>query len=217
MTLPDGVTSVGDLRFTLTTDFYDYVFERKNGAPAENNNSASITRPATLAAYADLQVENLSVTPSAPESGQPITIAWQDVNRGTNATETQFLRSHPGGEHHDQGRRCSTSGSSTAVRQSAWINPRRARSTCACPTARRSVGTLQITISSDNSHEVYEYVVGRDAEANNDASITRASTLASYADLRVQNLRRHAGYAGLGQLIHIAWQDAEPGHPSDGE
>jgi hypothetical protein len=54
--LPDGPVSVGQLSFTVVTDYYGQVFESNASTTGENNNSTSITLTSTIASYPDLQV-----------------------------------------------------------------------------------------------------------------------------------------------------------------
>src|SRR5262249_53263213 len=73
---PDGDAAVGHIQVTVTADYSNNVFEYNSGAhaTAEANNSAGATTTATLAAYADLQVANLSLNPANPQSGGTITV-----------------------------------------------------------------------------------------------------------------------------------------------
>ena len=91
VTLPNGPSAVGELRFTVTGDIYNYVFERTTaGASGESNNASSVTRTSILASYADLRVDSVVATPGNPETGSNLHISWTDANHGTNATEANF-------------------------------------------------------------------------------------------------------------------------------
>ena len=85
--LPDGVSGVGNLKITVTTDSNDGIFEYDNNtipgghAVAEANNSTSITAVSTLAPYADLQVTGVS-GPVTGFNSQPVLVTWTDLNNG---------------------------------------------------------------------------------------------------------------------------------------
>src|SRR5262249_25315693 len=62
--LPAGASGAGDIRVTVTTDYYDEIGEDNADGTAEANNDASVTVTSALAPYPDLQVRNLTVNPS---------------------------------------------------------------------------------------------------------------------------------------------------------
>src|SRR5262249_25410023 len=77
--LPDGPTGAGTLELTVTVDYYNRVFELNAGGTGESNNtSAPVTTTSALAPYPDLTVSGLSVTPASPQSGDLLSIAWND-------------------------------------------------------------------------------------------------------------------------------------------
>ena len=216
LTLPDGPTAVGDLRFTVTSDIYNYVFERTAaGITGEGNNASSVILNSTLASYADLRVENLAVTPSTPETGSTIHITWSDANHGTNATEANF---------HDRVRVVNTSTGTTLLDQ--WLQYSGAAIGAGSsldrsydfriPDGPGGVGVLQVSIYSDINGNVYEYLVGTSAEANNDASTTVTSTLAMYADLEVSNLAISPATLHSGDAVTITWNDLNNGNLASG-
>src|SRR5262249_15013281 len=85
--LPDGATSVGTIRFVVVTNVFQNVPEyNTQGSPVYGNNTATYTETSTLAAYADLEVTGLSVTPATGlQSGNTVTVNWNDVNIGNKA------------------------------------------------------------------------------------------------------------------------------------
>src|SRR5262249_21951432 len=91
-TLPDRAARVGALQISLTTDAGQSVREYdSSGSPAYGNNTGSTSFASTLANYADLTVLNLSVqSPVAPQSGNQVTVAWDDENAGNDAVSTSF-------------------------------------------------------------------------------------------------------------------------------
>jgi hypothetical protein len=89
--LPAGDAGAGDLRFTVTADYYNHISEYNTAGPAsastaETNNSTNLTVTAALAPYADLAVSG--VTAPALTIGDPaqVTISWNVVNVGSAAT-----------------------------------------------------------------------------------------------------------------------------------
>ncbi len=91
--MADGASGVGNMRITVTTDYYQTVKEYDaSGNPAYGNNSASTTFTSTLANYADLVVKSgsLGVTPASPQSGNQVTVTWNDQNIGDAAVNASF-------------------------------------------------------------------------------------------------------------------------------
>ncbi len=88
--LPDGPPGVGQLVVTVTTDYYNQIYEYNSSGTAESNNTSSVTTTSTIAPYPDLQVTSLATTPSSPESGQTVTVTWNDANTGNAAVSGSF-------------------------------------------------------------------------------------------------------------------------------
>src|SRR5262249_53541292 len=85
-TLPDGAAGVGEVEITLRTDADTQLFEHNAGGTAETNNTATITRTSTLAAYPNLAVSG--VTAPALVVGDPatVTVGWTVTNVGSRVT-----------------------------------------------------------------------------------------------------------------------------------
>ncbi len=87
--LPPGLSGVGNLQITVTTDSSNQIFEYNYGTipgghtVAEENNSTSIDAESTLAPYPDLQVTDVS-GPTTGFNSQAALVTWTDVNDGTN-------------------------------------------------------------------------------------------------------------------------------------
>ena len=89
--LPNGGAAQGQLQVTVTTDYYNQVFEYNAAGTAQSNNSASVTVTSSLAAYPDLQVTGLTATPaSGLQSGQTLTVDWSDANTGNGPVDGSF-------------------------------------------------------------------------------------------------------------------------------
>jgi hypothetical protein len=79
--LPDGTNGVGDLTFTVIADTYNQLAEFNFSGTAESNNTASLSRTSTLAAYPDLAVHRFDVSPASFESGRQLTANWPRLRR----------------------------------------------------------------------------------------------------------------------------------------
>src|SRR5205823_7905473 len=72
--LPDTTRGVGQIQFTVTTNSTRVI--RESDA-TYSNNSATVTRPSTLAPYPDLVVASLRVDPATDLlSGQNLVVRW---------------------------------------------------------------------------------------------------------------------------------------------
>ena len=91
-TLPDGATGAGNFLVTVTTNNGQTVKEYDNlGNTACGNNASSANFTATVANYADLKPVNIAVqSPASPQSGNQVTIGWDDKNVGTEAVSGAF-------------------------------------------------------------------------------------------------------------------------------
>jgi len=82
--LPDGAPGAGQIQFTVTVNSTDSFFEYNPAGTALTNKKASLAATSTIAAYPDLQVVNLSLTPaSGLYSGAAVVLNWQDATRVT--------------------------------------------------------------------------------------------------------------------------------------
>ena len=88
--LPDGPAGVGNLQISVTTDYYETVHEYYPGGSGYTNNTTTITAASTLAPYPDLQVTNLATSPTSLESGETVTIDWDDANTGNGTVTGSF-------------------------------------------------------------------------------------------------------------------------------
>ncbi len=204
--LPDGPAGTGNLQVTVTCDAFNAVFEYAGGTDAETNNIASLTAPATLRAYPDLQVNNLSVAPAGLQSGFNVTIRWEDTNSGTAPVIGSF---------HDRVTVRNTTTSQTLVDTAVYydVNSLGAitngqaqlrQYSFRLPDGVAGTGDLLFTIRADANNAVFEYSSSTDAETNNLAALTRVSALSAYPDLAVTNIVGPA--SGLpGQQVQVSW------------
>ena len=78
------------MAITVTTDVYGYQYEYNAVGTAESNNAAGANATVTIAPYADLQVQNLAVSPGSLLTGQTMHITWDNANTGNLATNTNW-------------------------------------------------------------------------------------------------------------------------------
>jgi Haemolysin-type calcium binding protein related domain/RTX calcium-binding nonapeptide repeat (4 copies) len=84
--LPTGPEAIGNLRITVTTD----ADSTTNTGDVPLTKSGYADTVVSLAAYADLKAEDVAI-PSAPfVPGQPVSISWNSVNRGTKTISEQW-------------------------------------------------------------------------------------------------------------------------------
>ena len=79
--LPYSSNGAGGLVFTVTVDYFNNIFEYNPSGTAENNNTASITRPSTLTPLPDLVITSLTSTNTALTS-QIISARLRLTNQG---------------------------------------------------------------------------------------------------------------------------------------
>ncbi len=72
---------MGNLQISVTTDYYNNIAEYYPGNVGETNNTTTITAVSTLEAYPDLQVSDLTVATTNPQSGQPVTVTGRREHR----------------------------------------------------------------------------------------------------------------------------------------
>ena len=83
--LPDGTLGSGDLVVRVTADYYNEVFEYREGVSAELNNEAEITVNSTLAAYPDLQVTDVQTVGTSFQPADTLEVSWVLKNTGATA------------------------------------------------------------------------------------------------------------------------------------
>src|SRR5262249_21391334 len=83
-TLPAGSAGAGQIKVTVTTDYFDNVFEYSTShAAAEANNTTSTTVTANVAPQPDLVVTSVTPTATAATFGSSLGVSWQVLNAGT--------------------------------------------------------------------------------------------------------------------------------------
>ena len=218
-TMPDGAAGAGNFRVTVTTDYYETIPEYdSHGNPAYGNNSASTTFTSTLASYPDLIVApgSLSVSPSNPQSGNQVTVGWNDQDIGAAAVNAAFsdyvlvqrVNADNSLTYIASG---TVSGNSTLAVNAT--SPETFQFTL--PDGAAGTGKFQITVTTDYYQSVKEYDSnGNPAYGNNTASTTATATLANYADLTVQggSLKvLQPSNIQSGNQVTVGWNDQDIG------
>ncbi len=212
--LPEGNRGVGQFSVSVIADASNNLFEFNANGTAESNNTGSFSFSSTLAAYADLQVKDLTVTPSnGVSSGALMNIAWSDWNNGqlpvsavwndsitiTNTTTGEVLGVI---NRTDNGENGPLSAGQSRARSIQYR----------LPDGLRGTGSIKVDVVADSANHVGEFNASGTGESNNSASTTFVSALGNYADLQVNNLTV-TGPATLqsGHTISITWEDRNTG------
>jgi len=186
--LPDGMSSVGTIQFTVTTDVLNQIFEYNSAGTAESNNTAMISAVSGLAPAADLQVANLSLTPTTGlQSGSDVVLSWDDVNKGDAATGGSWVDS------------VSVTNQNTGATIFAATVPYDASATgngplgpgdsvaqqdaFQIPEGNAGAGPLQFTVVVDSTRSIADYTSTGAVDPLGTAAITLTSALAPYPDL----------------------------------
>ena len=80
-TLPNGTRGAGSLDIQVISDYHNTIVETNGTGDAETNNTAQISRNATLAAYPDMAVGGISSLTQA-QVGQRVNVDWTATNLG---------------------------------------------------------------------------------------------------------------------------------------
>ena len=95
-TLPPGNAGTGDIKVTVTADYYQQVFEYNTAGAggantAESNNTANVTTTAAPAPYPNLVASDVTAPASTVGDPAEVTITWKVTNSGTGATTVAQL------------------------------------------------------------------------------------------------------------------------------
>jgi hypothetical protein len=137
-----------------------------------------------VANYADLQVQNIAVLPASPQSGNALTITWDDANTGNQASgpyrDFIVVRNNKTDQQ-------LVSVPLDVLSVGAGGSHQRSYS-FTLPDGNAGAGELAITITADSSNSVFEFNPAGTGETNNTTTASVTSTLAHYADLVVTAL-----------------------------
>ncbi len=157
----------------------------------------------------DLIVTGLAITPpTGLQSGQGVTVSWNTINNGTAPAPSSFT---------ERVTVRNTGTSQTIVNRTllyddaalGTINGGQSRArqlALTLPEGPASVGNLEVTVTTDTLNNIFEQNSGGTGEANNAASITTTTTLATYPDLQVASLGVTPVSAWLtGSVVTVSW------------
>ncbi len=214
--LPDGASGVGNFKVTVVTDYYQSVPEYDiSGNPAYGNNTATTSFASTLAPYADLKVQSGSLvvqSPSNVQSGNQVTIGWNDQNIGNAAVSTGYTDYVLVQRVNADNSLTYIASGTVAGNSGLGVNATSPETfSFTLPDGRAGTGDIRISVTADYYQSVKEYdASGNPAYGNNSASLDVTSTLAPYPDLVVQSFSIPANGAP-NQSLTLTWTDANQG------
>jgi YD repeat-containing protein len=212
-TLPPGPDGAGQIKVTVTTDAYSHIFENNAAGTAENNNTAVAAALSSLPPYPDLQVLNLALTPATGlQSGDALTVAWDDVNSGTAEVASPFY-DRVIVENLTTGLTAATQDLvyDPAVSGALAVGASRARQVVVTlPRGTPGAGELRVTVTTDYYNQVFELNTAgaggsSTAETNNAANATTTAALEPYADLAVSAVTAPALTIGDPAQVTVNW------------
>ena len=206
--VPGGIPETDNIQVTVLADSNHSMTEAST-----TDKTAYTTFTATLTSP-DLVVGSLSMNPSSTQSGNTITINWDDNNIGDGAATESFS---------DQIRIVNLTTGQTILNTTIGYNESTSGIIDAGGSAAQSynfglpngsagTGNLQITVTTDSADTVPEYNAAGNPYANNTSSITATSTLAPYPYLQVEGLAvGSSSVLQSGGMLNINWNDANTG------
>ncbi len=213
--LPDGAAGVGQIAATVIVNSTSSLFEYNTAGTGFSNDTAAVQVNSAIAAYPDLQVQNLGMSPASIYSGASLVLHWQDANTGngtvssswddrvivTNTTTGQTLLTST--LVYDVTKLGALAGGGAGNQQVSIT----------LPAGSSSVGTLQFSVTTDVLNQVFEYNSGGTAETNNTLAISAVSGLAPAADLEVSGMAAtpSSGLQSGGSVV-LSWNDANQGN-----
>jgi hypothetical protein len=209
--LPDGSAGVGTLQVTVTTNANGQLYEYNSSGTATSNNTATTTATSTLSNYADLTVANIALqSPANPQSGNQVTVGWNDENIGDAAVSSAFndyvlVQKVNSGNSYTTIASGNVSGNATLA--AGGTSPRTFGFTL--PDGAAGVGNFLITVTTDSGETVKEYTgTGNTAFGNNTSTANFTTTLANYADLTVANIAvQSPASPQSGNQVTVGWND----------
>ncbi len=205
--LPDGPAATGTLEVEVTADIYNQVFELTAVASGETDNTATSTFTSTLALYPDLRPANVSVTPASPQSGQEITVRWEDRNDGVAPAAVNWS---------DRIQILSAGSGTVLIETTLPFSPgtlgpltngttRTRQQIVRLPNGLSGAGALRAVVTADFGGAVFEDNAAGTAESNNVASLDFTSTLAAYPDLAVHSYQVTPASFESGRQLTATW------------
>ncbi|HAY08955.1 MAG TPA: hypothetical protein DCY18_03290, partial [Thauera sp.] len=203
--LPEGASAAGRLSFTVMTDADNRIREGNASGNGESNNALSTTVQVALAAYADLRVEALRLSPdSAFQPGQTVDVGWTTINAGNKAVDAAWSE-----RVEVRNRSTNELVAVVAIRddltagalEAGQSRLRAAQFTW--PAGFAAAGEFVIRVVADSAEEIVEANASGTGETNNSAQLVRMVG----PDMQVRNLRVLSGAVQSGGEVSIAWED----------
>jgi hypothetical protein len=189
---------------TVTNFAGNKIDQKQDGTNAGFTGSFTIALP-------DLQVTNLAlVGPANPQSGNQVTVNWDDANMGTSATTGSWtdavtVVNTTTGATLVNAAGVPYNGANLAANGSALQSY-----AFTLPDGTAGVGKIQVTVTANANHALVESDF-----TNNTASTSFTSTLAPYPDLQVTGLAvspaSAAGGLQSGAGVKVSWNDSNTG------
>ncbi len=146
--------------------------------------------------------------PRAPESGQPLTISWDDANTGDAPAASPFSdrvvvsNLTTGDPLVDELLPYDPTATGAAPIDAGASLPREYVVTL--PDGAAGVGQIQVIVETDSGNQIFEYNASGTGESNNTSTLSVSSVLASYPDLAVSDVAAPASVVP-GQQMQITW------------
>ncbi|MDZ4254036.1 MAG: CARDB domain-containing protein, partial [Sulfuritalea sp.] len=207
--LTDGNAGVGNLLIQVTADQSTAgiggLVEANAAATGETNNGATLNLTSSLATYADLVPENLTLSPSVNfQPSQLVTATWNTVNRGNKATEQVWS------ERLDVVNLTTNVVVATVMvyedpaAGSLGATEARARTAqFTWPVGVSASGRFSLNVRIDTGAAVLEANAAGTAENNNSIEIFNEVG----PDMQIRTLRVDTADIQAGGLVSISWED----------
>ncbi|ROZ64162.1 CARDB domain-containing protein [Ramlibacter sp. WS9] len=212
--LADGNAGTGSLLIQVFADQNTAgagsLTEANAGGTGETNNSASLNLTSTLAAYADLQAENIVFLPAGDlAAGLAVRVSWDTFNRGAAATlgawdeRFELVNAATG-----QVILSAIAASDPPLAQLAAGASVHRYADITMPTGAAALGSFIFRVVTDSNNAIAEFNAGGTAETNNKLEVARQWG----PDLRVEQLQLVSPAAlKAGDLVTVSWRDTNHG------
>lgn len=208
--LPEGLAGAGALEVLISADSANAISEINSSGTGEANNSAVLAFQSALPPYPDLRVTHIEISPQPGwTSGIPLTVTWVVTNAGTSTT-------HGNWTDHVLFRNVSTASVisnafvlfDSSLPENGNLPPgevHQSKLQLKFPGAQSLYGLFEVTITVDSADDVFEYIAGEDASANNSLTFQ----VPSAPDLSVEGLKvTTPGFSGSEVVVDYQIKNA---------
>ena len=205
--LPDGNDGAGALVISITTDVGNTVSEANSAGTGFTNNTTTLNVTSTVAAYPDLQVTNVSLSPGFGFQGGDTVIAhWTLTNAGNAAVSGNFAE--------QISIKNLQTGAVIVLKTDTVTGPVAAGATQArtlsftWPAGLSSTGNFEIDVTADSTGQVVEAVPFSQRTDN-----TGTTTALSAPDLVVTGLAvTNSAALQSSDTVNLSWVDQNQGN-----